>query len=128
MEGLRILARIIARHYLAHPELYPQPVGDADGSRRQGNVNAKGSRGGRGVKRVKPSFRARLDPDRAWERLQRAQHEPERTGPAYRPVPKSFVSDLFHGRRYASGETRRRLMDGVGGRPLRGPVHPGGNR
>ena len=23
MEGLRILARIIARHYLAHPELYP---------------------------------------------------------------------------------------------------------
>ena len=26
IEGLRILARIIARHYLAHPELYPQPV------------------------------------------------------------------------------------------------------
>ena len=26
MDGLRILARIIARHYLAHPELYPQPV------------------------------------------------------------------------------------------------------
>ena len=25
MEGLRILARIIARHYLAHPELYPSP-------------------------------------------------------------------------------------------------------
>ena len=24
-EGLRVLARIIARHYLAHPELYPQP-------------------------------------------------------------------------------------------------------
>ncbi len=24
-EGLRILARIIARHYLAHPELYPSP-------------------------------------------------------------------------------------------------------
>ena len=23
MDGLRILARIIARHYLAHPELYP---------------------------------------------------------------------------------------------------------
>ena len=23
--GLRILARIIARHYLAHPELYPDP-------------------------------------------------------------------------------------------------------
>ena len=27
MEGLRILARIIARHYLAHPELYPSPPG-----------------------------------------------------------------------------------------------------
>ena len=25
MDGLRILARIIARHYLAHPELYPSP-------------------------------------------------------------------------------------------------------
>ena len=25
IEGLRILARIIARHYLAHPELYPNP-------------------------------------------------------------------------------------------------------
>ena len=24
-EGLRILARIIARHYLTHPELYPSP-------------------------------------------------------------------------------------------------------
>ena len=32
LEGLRILARIIARHYLAHPELYPQPVDAADGS------------------------------------------------------------------------------------------------
>ena len=27
IEGLRILARIIARHYLAHPELYPEPKG-----------------------------------------------------------------------------------------------------
>ena len=25
IEGLRLLARIIARHYLAHPELYPSP-------------------------------------------------------------------------------------------------------
>ena len=25
IEGLRTLARIIARHYLAHPELYPSP-------------------------------------------------------------------------------------------------------
>jgi len=31
IEGLRILARIIARHYLAHSELYPQPVDTSDG-------------------------------------------------------------------------------------------------
>jgi len=30
LDGLRILARIIARHYLAHPEMYPQPVDAAD--------------------------------------------------------------------------------------------------
>ena len=28
IEGLRLLARIIARHYLAHPELYPDPGTD----------------------------------------------------------------------------------------------------
>ncbi len=31
MDGLRVLARVIARHYLAHPELYPVPTGDMDG-------------------------------------------------------------------------------------------------
>ncbi len=31
MEGLRILARIIARHCLTHPELYPAPTGGIDG-------------------------------------------------------------------------------------------------
>ncbi len=31
IQGLRLLARIIARHYLEHPELYPAPVGDPDG-------------------------------------------------------------------------------------------------
>ena len=41
MEGLRILARIIARHYLAHPELYPQPV-DAQGGRADGSGNPGG--------------------------------------------------------------------------------------
>ena len=31
--GLRLLARIIARHYLEHSDLYPQPVGsDGDGN------------------------------------------------------------------------------------------------
>ena len=33
-EGLRILARIIARHYLSHPELYEGAVGEhVDGDR-----------------------------------------------------------------------------------------------
>ena len=31
LQGLRLLARIIARHYLAHPELYPAPTGDVSG-------------------------------------------------------------------------------------------------
>ena len=31
VEGLRVLARIIARHYLAHPELYPAPISNTDG-------------------------------------------------------------------------------------------------
>ena len=38
LEGLRILARIIARHYLAHPELYPDP--GADGAARPVNEGA----------------------------------------------------------------------------------------
>ncbi len=44
MEGLRILARIIARHYLANPHLYPngstpsdgQQAGDGNTARREG--------------------------------------------------------------------------------------------
>ena len=36
MDGLRILARIIARHYLAHPELYPQPVDNDAGDQAEG--------------------------------------------------------------------------------------------
>jgi len=31
IQGLRILARIIARHYLEHPDLYPAPTGHTDG-------------------------------------------------------------------------------------------------
>ena len=61
------------------------------------------------MNRVRPAFRARLDPDKAWERLNvlnMSQNElARRIGRS-----QSFLSDLFHGRRYASGETRRRLM------------------
>ena len=35
IEGLRILARIIARHYMAHPELYPAPPGDDKAARKE---------------------------------------------------------------------------------------------
>ncbi len=31
IQGLRLLARIIARHYLEHPELYPAPRVDIGG-------------------------------------------------------------------------------------------------
>ena len=44
IDGLRILARIIARHYLAHPELYPQPVDAAEG-RPEGGGKATGWEG-----------------------------------------------------------------------------------
>jgi len=33
-DGLRILARIIARHYLAHPEIYERANGSHDGGFR----------------------------------------------------------------------------------------------
>ena len=43
LQGLRLLARIIARHYLEHPDLYPAPGGDgvpgvAGGVRGDGGV------------------------------------------------------------------------------------------
>ena len=41
MDGLRALARVIARHYLAHPELYPAPTVAIDGvGRDDAMVNA----------------------------------------------------------------------------------------
>ncbi len=43
IEGLRILARIIARHYMAHPELYPDPRGE-DGTAQPVNGHALGDR------------------------------------------------------------------------------------
>ena len=62
------------------------------------------------MKRVKSAFKARLRPDRAWDRLSVLNMS---QGELARRIgrSKSFVSDLFHGRRYASGETRRRLME-----------------
>lgn len=42
-EGLRILARIIARHYFAHPEFYAQrAAGDGPGARANGDGPAGG--------------------------------------------------------------------------------------
>ena len=62
------------------------------------------------MKRVKPAFRARLDPDKAWERLNVLNMSQNELARRIGRSPR-FVSDLFHGRRYASGETRRRLME-----------------
>ena len=36
IEGLRVLARIIARHYLEHPDLYPRPVEAGEGREESG--------------------------------------------------------------------------------------------
>lgn len=41
IEGLRVLARIIARHYLEHPELYPHPVDAGDGAEQSGQEVAE---------------------------------------------------------------------------------------
>ena len=65
------------------------------------------------MKRRKSAFRARLDPDKAWERLNVlniSQNElARRIGRS-----QGFVSELFNGRRYAAAETRRRLMEVLG--------------
>ena len=41
MEGLRILARIIARHYLANPHLYPNGSAPANGQTTDGGKTAR---------------------------------------------------------------------------------------
>ena len=41
MEGLRVLARVIARHYLAHPELYPVPTAVSAPAQADGNAGRK---------------------------------------------------------------------------------------
>lgn len=65
------------------------------------------------MKRGKPPFRARLDPDKAWERLNLlniSQNElARRIGRS-----QGFVSEMFNGRRCASAKTRRRLMETLG--------------
>ena len=47
IEGLRILARIIARHYLAHPELYPSPGVDAEATAVNGQDPVDSADGGK---------------------------------------------------------------------------------
>ena len=41
IEGLRILARIIARHYLANPHLYPNGSAPATGQPTYGGEDAR---------------------------------------------------------------------------------------
>ena len=47
IEGLRTLARIIARHYLAHPELYPSPGEDDTAPTRNNGVAGDGKAAGK---------------------------------------------------------------------------------
>ena len=47
IEGLRLLARIIARHYLAHPELYPSPGPGGPVPGVNGQVHGDGRAAGR---------------------------------------------------------------------------------
>ena len=65
------------------------------------------------MKRKKPVYRARLDARLAWARLSLLNMS--QNGLARR-IGRSpgFVSDLFNGKRYASPETRRRLMEVLG--------------
>ena len=62
------------------------------------------------MKRRKPAFRAQLYQDKAWKRLNvlnMSQNElARRIGRS-----QGFVSELFNGRRCASADTRRRLME-----------------
>ncbi len=41
LSGLRILARIVARHYLSNPELYPVPEGNGGPDNSSGMENSK---------------------------------------------------------------------------------------
>ena len=62
------------------------------------------------MKRKKPVYRARLDQRKAWALLNQLNVSQNELA---RRIGRSsgFVSDLFNGRRYASAETRRRLME-----------------
>ena len=46
IEGLRILARIIARHYLANPHLYRNGATPANGQPTDGRAGRPGKEGG----------------------------------------------------------------------------------
>ena len=47
IDGLRLLARVIARHYLAHPELYPSPRPNGSAPAVNGHVAGDGKNGGK---------------------------------------------------------------------------------
>ncbi len=65
------------------------------------------------MKRTKPVFRARLHQRKAWERLNVLNMSQNDLSRRIGRSP-GFVSDIFNGRRYASGETRQLFMDALG--------------
>ena len=111
IEGLRILARIIARHYLSNPHLYRK-------RRNPGQRSADRRRGGRpgggwGVKRRQPASRVKLDPHKVWEllnRLNMTQNELARLV----GTSSGYLSQLMSGTRCPSADMRRRLMEALG--------------
>ena len=128
IQGLRLLARIIARHYLEHPELYPAPSRKrADGgfrassARTNPNVNAAvqasggdaGPKGGKPMKQKRIIYRVRLKAEAVWELLNRLNLTQNELA---RRIGRSsgYLSQLINGDRFPSGETRQRLMDVLG--------------
>ena len=111
IEGLRILARIIARHYMANPHLYPNEL--HTGGRSADHWRGDGPEGGWGVKRRQPSSRVKLNPHAVWELLNRrnmTQNELARL----LDTSSGYLSQLISGTRRPSAGFRKKLMEVLG--------------
>ena len=118
IDGLRLLARIIARHYLAHPELYPGPGADGavstanDGHRAaDGKAGGKEKEGGHGRKPA--TKRVMLKTEAAWELLRQrnwSQNDLAREA----GLSRGYVSQLFNRKRSPAPWARRQLQQALG--------------
>ena len=102
MEGLRVLARIIARHYWSTPNCTPSRVTPrAAGKRPAGRWRNEAPQA---CPPGPPGTKQGVGPDEC------AQPEPERAGPARRSY-SGYVSQMLNGERCSAPEIRRRLME-----------------